>query len=67
MRQDGTLAFKPLMREASSAGDLVFSMGEARLVRGRGTSALLRGSLAVPPEGWRLVFDEVVPRRVPKG
>jgi hypothetical protein len=30
MRQDGTLAFKPLMREASSAGDLVFSMGEAR-------------------------------------
>jgi ketosteroid isomerase-like protein len=68
MRQDGMLAFKPLMREASSAGDLVFSLGEARdQFEGKERLCYYTRVWQFRPEGWRLVFDGMVPRRVPAG
>lgn len=61
---DGATSFVALRREASTAGDFVFSMGEAR---DRYEDALRLRYYAriwqLRPEGWRIVFDEIVARR----
>jgi ketosteroid isomerase-like protein len=68
IRKDTHLAFKSLMREASSSGDLVFSLGEARdQFQGVERLRYYARVWQLRPEGWRLVFDELVPRRVPQG
>ena len=68
MRKDGAVAFKSLMRESSSSGDLVFSMGEARdTFEGKERLRYFARVWQLRPEGWRLVFDELIPRRVPQG
>jgi ketosteroid isomerase-like protein len=61
---DGTTMFRSLRREASAAGDMVFSMGEAR-DRHEGADRLRYYARIwqLRPEGWRIVFDEIVPRR----
>ncbi len=61
---DGALRFRGLRREASTAGDVVFSMGEAR-DRHEGAERLRYYARIwqLRPEGWRIVFDEIVPRR----
>jgi ketosteroid isomerase-like protein len=60
-----TLDFaEPLRMESSAAGDMVFSMGEAHWSEERSER---RGYYAriwqLRPEGWRVVFDEIVPHR----
>ena len=66
MRKDGDVTFKSLMRESSPSGDLVFTLGEARdQVEGRERLRYYARVWQWRPEGWRLVFDELVPRRVP--
>ena len=68
MRKDAALTFKSLMRESSSSGDLVFTMGEARdQVDGKERLRYYARLWQLRPEGWRLVFDELVPRRAPQG
>jgi ketosteroid isomerase-like protein len=61
---DGETAFMPLRRAAASAGDMVFSMGEAR-DQHEGAERLRYYARIWQhrPEGWRIVFDEIVPRR----
>jgi ketosteroid isomerase-like protein len=61
---DGAARFSSLRREASSAGDLVFSMGEVH-DRHEGTERLRYYARIwqLRTEGWRIVFDEIVPRR----
>lgn len=55
----------PLRREASSAGDMVFSMGEARDTHeGAERLRYYARIWQLRPDGWRIVFDEIVPRRV---
>jgi ketosteroid isomerase-like protein len=64
MAAEGGSQFSPLRREASAGGDMVFSMGE---VRDRHEDAeRLRYYARIwqrRREGWRIVFDEIVPRR----
>ncbi len=68
MRKDTSLTFKSLMRESSSSGDLVFTLGEARdQFEGKERLRYYARVWQLRPEGWRLVFDELVPRRVPQG
>ena len=68
MRKDGAVAFKSLMREASSSGDLVFSMGEARdTLDGKERLRYFARIWQFRPDGWRLVFDELIARRAPAG
>lgn len=60
---DGGVAYRGLRREASSGGDMVFSLGEAR--DRRDGAERLRYYARIwqrQPEGWRLVFDEIAPR-----
>lgn len=61
---DGATTFTALHREAASSGDMVFSMGEAR-DRHEGADRLRYYARIwqLRPEGWRIVFDEIVPRR----
>ena len=66
MRKDGALTFRSLIRESSSSGDLVFTLGEARdRIDGKERLRYYARVWQMRPEGWRLVFDELVPRRVP--
>jgi ketosteroid isomerase-like protein len=64
MNADGGVRFTALRREASSGGDLVFSMGEVRDTN-EGVERLRYYARIWQwrPEGWRIVFDEIVPRR----
>jgi len=62
--QDGVLEFKPLMRRASAAGDMVFSLGEVREVGDADAPVRYYARIwQLGPDGWRIVFDEIVPRR----
>lgn len=62
---DGPIHYVPFRRDASSAGDLVFTLGE---VRGPDDSAAPLAHYARiwqrQSAGWRIVFDETIPRRV---
>ncbi|MES1202429.1 MAG: DUF4440 domain-containing protein [Pseudomonadota bacterium] len=62
-RGDGNVAFSFQRAEASIAGDLVFTFGEAHW---RTENAGKRGYYAriwqCQRDGWRLVFDEIIPR-----
>lgn len=64
LAQDGGVAYNSIRREASSAGDMVFTLGEAR-DQHEGAERLRYYARIWQrrPEGWRLVFDEIVPRR----
>jgi ketosteroid isomerase-like protein len=64
MTADGEAVFTSLKREAPSSGDLVFSLGEAR-DQHEGAERLRYYARIWQrrPEGWRIVFDEIVPRR----
>lgn len=64
MTADSGARFTALRREASSGGDMVFSTGEVRdttdgVERLRYYARIWQWQ----PEGWRIVFDEIVPRR----
>jgi len=61
---DGATNYTPLRREAALSSDMVFSMGEARDVH-EGAERLRYYARIWQhrPEGWRIVFDEIVPRR----
>jgi ketosteroid isomerase-like protein len=64
MLADRGVAFTPLRREASSAGDLVFSMGEVRDEHeGAERLRYYARIWQKRAEGWQVVFDEIVPRR----
>jgi hypothetical protein len=66
MRRDGLVSFTSLMRESSSSGDLVFSMGEARdRFQGQQRLRYYTRVWQLRPDGWRLVFDALIPRRAP--
>jgi ketosteroid isomerase-like protein len=68
MSKDGDVSFTFLTRESSSSGDLVFTLGEARdQLDGQERLRYSARVWQLKPEGWRLVFDELVPRRVPQG
>jgi ketosteroid isomerase-like protein len=55
--------FTPLQREASATGDMVFSMGEVR-DQHEGAERLRYARVwQRRVEGWRIVFDEIVPIR----
>ena len=54
---DGALTYTPYQREAASAGDMVFSLGE---VRGGEIPGYYARIWQRRPEGWRIVFDEIV-------
>ena len=61
---DGPVAFTSLRREGSEFGDMVFSLGEVR--DQHEGAARLRYYARIwqkRPEGWRIVFDEIIPRR----
>lgn len=61
---DGQVSYQSLRREASSAGDMVFSLGEVR-DQHEGVERLRYYARFWQrrAEGWRIVFDEIVPRR----
>ncbi|WP_158766474.1 DUF4440 domain-containing protein [Terricaulis silvestris] len=64
MAAEGGATFTSLRREAASGGDMVFSLGEVRdsnegVERLRYYARIWQWR----PEGWRIVFDEIVPRR----
>ncbi|MGE0046709.1 MAG: hypothetical protein AB7J28_14580 [Hyphomonadaceae bacterium] len=59
---DGPTVLTPIRREGAPAGDMVFSLGEARRGDRRGYYARIWQHR---PEGWRIVFDEIVPHRGP--
>jgi ketosteroid isomerase-like protein len=62
---DGATSFTPLKREAALSGDMVFSMGEVRdLHEGVERLRYYARIWQRRPDGWRIVFDEIVPRRV---
>jgi ketosteroid isomerase-like protein len=62
---DGATSFAPLGREAALSGDMVFSMGEVRdLHEGVERLRYYARIWQRRPDGWRIVFDEIVPRRV---
>lgn len=56
--------FTPLKHEASADGDMVFSFGEVRDVH-EGAERLRYYARVWQrrPDGWKIVFDEIVPRR----
>jgi ketosteroid isomerase-like protein len=64
MRRNGAAKMRSLLREASEAGDLVFTMGEVR-DQIDGTERLRYFARIWQHQGgeWRIVFDEIVPRR----
>ncbi|MBL8548432.1 MAG: hypothetical protein JNJ73_00500 [Hyphomonadaceae bacterium] len=55
----GAVQFERLGGAASSAGDLAFSYGEARWGDRRGHYCRI---WQFRPEGWRIVFDQIIPR-----
>jgi ketosteroid isomerase-like protein len=65
-RDPAPLGFTPLRAEASAAGDLVFALGEVWRTEGEpqklGHYARIWQRRA---EGWRIVFDEIIPYRPP--
>jgi ketosteroid isomerase-like protein len=60
------IGFTPLRAEASAAGDMVFALGEVWRTEGE---AVKHGHYARiwqrRSEGWRVVFDEIIPNRPP--
>jgi hypothetical protein len=60
----GQLALSPLGGRASAAGDLVYTYGDARWDGGR--AHYLR-VWQKRPEGWKLVFDGLIPVRATAG
>jgi len=61
---DGATSFAPLRREAALSGNMVFSMGEVRdLHEGAERLRYYARIWQRRPDGWRIVFDEIVPRR----
>jgi len=61
---DGATSFAPLRREAALSGDMVFSMGEVRDLHEGGERLRYYARIwQRRPDGWRIVFDEIVPRR----
>lgn len=61
---DRGVGYASLRREASSAGDMVFTLGEVRdQQEGAERVRYYARIWQLRPEGWRLVFDEIVPRR----
>lgn len=61
---DHGVGYTSLQREASSDGDMVFSLGEVRdQADGAERLRYYARIWQLRPEGWRLVFDEIVPRR----
>jgi ketosteroid isomerase-like protein len=64
MTTDGEANYRSLRREAASSGDMVFSLGEIR-DQHEGAERLRYYARIWQrrPEGWRIVFDEIVPRR----
>ena len=61
---DGGVGYRPLRQEAASSGDMVFTLGEVR-DQHEGAERLRYYARIWQrrPEGWRVVFDEIVPRR----
>lgn len=61
---DGQMNYRPLRSEASSAGDMVFTLGEVRdQHEGAERLRYYARIWQKRPEGWRIVFDEIIPRR----
>lgn len=56
---DAAMSFTTQRREVSAAGDLAFTFGEARGAGSRGYYARIWRR---DRDGWRLVFDEIIPR-----
>jgi len=64
MAADGGARFHALRREASSYGDMVFSMGEVRdMHQGAERVRYYARIWQRRRDGWRVVFDEIVPVR----
>lgn len=61
---DGGVGYRALRQEAASSGDMVFTLGEVR-DRHEGAERLRYYARIWQrrPEGWRVAFDEIVPRR----
>jgi ketosteroid isomerase-like protein len=56
-------AYSPRRVEASSAGDLVFTLGEARLtLEGRERAGQYARIWQYRPDGWRIVYDQLIVR-----
>lgn len=62
-----TIDFKQLQSQASAAGDMVFTLGEARWQDddGQAASGIYGRIWSYTPDGWRIVFDQIVPRDLP--
>jgi len=61
---EGPQRFSPLVRRASAAGDMVFTLGEVRQgADEQATPGHYARIWQLGPEGWRIVFDEIVPPR----
>ena len=64
MRRGGAAKARTLLREASQAGDLVFTMGELREQSDGSERLRYFARIWQHQSGeWRIVFDEMVPRR----
>jgi len=61
---DGGVGYRALRQEAASSGDMVFTLGEVR-DQHEGAERLRYYARIWQrrPEGWRIVFDEIIPRR----
>lgn len=63
---DATATHSALRREAASSGDMVFSLGEVRdALGGVGRLQYYARVWQLQASGWRIVFDELVPRPDP--
>jgi ketosteroid isomerase-like protein len=62
----GAIRFEPLGGAASRAGDLAFTYGNARWsAEGAAGIGYYARIWQLRPEGWQLVFDQIVPHRGP--
>jgi ketosteroid isomerase-like protein len=61
---DGGVGYRALQAEAASSGDMVFTLGEVHdQHEGADRLRYYARIWQRRPEGWRVVFDEIVPRR----
>lgn len=62
-----TISFRQLQSQSSAAGDMVFTLGEARWQDGNDqpASGIYGRIWSYTPDGWRIVFDQIVPRDLP--
>jgi len=66
-RPAGSVRYEMVRRDASTAGDLVFTLQDVRWAGAEGERGGHVGRIwQLRPEGWRIVYDQITPRPPPR-